>query len=50
MTSSKTGLASLAAWVAIYGLKKQDVEAELISELGFFGFAPMPDELFLFKS
>jgi len=43
------GLASLAAWVAIYGLKEQNVEVELMSELGFFGFAPRPGEPFLFN-
>jgi acyl CoA:acetate/3-ketoacid CoA transferase alpha subunit/acyl CoA:acetate/3-ketoacid CoA transferase beta subunit len=43
------GLASLAAWVAIYGLKERGVEAELVSELGFFGFAPRPGEPFLFN-
>ncbi|MBU0513388.1 MAG: hypothetical protein KJ621_01325 [Proteobacteria bacterium] len=43
------GLASLAAWVAIYGLKEEGVEAELISELGFYGFSPRPGEPFLFN-
>ena len=43
------GLASLAAWVAIYGLKEQEVEVELMSELGFFGFNPRPGEPFLFN-
>jgi len=43
------GLASLAAWVAIYGLKEERVEAELMSELGFFGFTPRPGEPFLFN-
>jgi len=43
------GLASLAAWVAIYGLKEEGREAELMSELGFFGFAPRPGEPFLFN-
>jgi len=43
------GLASLTAWVAIYGLREEEVEAELMSELGFFGFAPRPGEPFLFN-
>jgi acyl CoA:acetate/3-ketoacid CoA transferase alpha subunit/acyl CoA:acetate/3-ketoacid CoA transferase beta subunit len=43
------GLASLAAWVAIYSLKEQEVEVELMSELGFFGFNPRPGEPFLFN-
>lgn len=43
------GLASLAAWVAIYGLKEQGTEVELISELGFYGFSPRPGEPFLFN-
>lgn len=43
------GLASLAGWVAIYGLKEQGVDAELVSELGFMGFAPRPGEPFLFN-
>jgi acyl CoA:acetate/3-ketoacid CoA transferase alpha subunit/acyl CoA:acetate/3-ketoacid CoA transferase beta subunit len=43
------GLASLAAWVAIYGLREQKVEAELMAELGFLGFSPRPGEPFLFN-
>jgi acyl CoA:acetate/3-ketoacid CoA transferase beta subunit len=43
------GLASLAAWVAIYGLKEQGADTELISELGFAGFSPRPGEPFLFN-
>ncbi len=43
------GLASLAAWVAIYGLKEEGAEVELMSELGFYGFAPRPGEPFLFN-
>jgi len=43
------GLASLAAWVAIYGLKEEGTEVELMSELGFLGFAPRPGEPFLFN-
>lgn len=43
------GLASLAAWVAIYGLREQGVEVELMSELGFYGFVPRPGEPFLFN-
>jgi hypothetical protein len=39
----------LAAWVAIYGLKEGRVEAQLMSELGFFGFTPRPGEPFLFN-
>ncbi|MBW2637322.1 MAG: hypothetical protein JRC86_07360 [Deltaproteobacteria bacterium] len=43
------GLASLSAWVAIYGLREQEIEAELVSELGFWGFSPRPGEPFLFN-
>ena len=43
------GLASLATWVAIYGLREQGVEVELMAELGFLGFSPRPGEPFLFN-
>lgn len=43
------GLASLATWVAIYGLREEGAEVELMSELGFYGFAPRPGEPFLFN-
>ena len=43
------GLASLASWVAIYGLQEQGKETQLISELGFLGFSPRPGEPFLFN-
>jgi len=43
------GLASLASWVAIYGLQEEGAEVELMSELGFYGFAPRPGEPFLFN-
>ncbi|MGD2272586.1 MAG: CoA-transferase, partial [Desulfobacterales bacterium] len=43
------GLASLASWVAIYGLMEQGEETQLVSELGFLGFYPRPGEPFLFN-
>jgi len=43
------GLASLASWVAVYGIKEQGEEAELVSELGFLGITPRPGEPFLFN-
>ncbi|MCP4218012.1 MAG: glutaconate CoA-transferase, partial [bacterium] len=43
------GLASLASWVAIYGLREQGKETQLVSELGFLGFSPRPGEPFLFN-
>ncbi len=43
------GLASLASWVAVYGLKEQGTQAELVSELGFLGIMPRPGEPFLFN-
>lgn len=46
---SGAGLASLAAWVAIYGLKERELEVDLVSELGFLGFFPRPGEPFLFN-
>lgn len=44
------GLASLASWVAVYGIKEQGEEAELISELGFLGITPRPGEPFSLQS
>lgn len=46
---SGAGLASLASWIAIYGLKEKNLDTELISELGFHGFSPRPGEPFLFN-
>ncbi len=43
------GLAGLASWVAIYGLREQGQETQLVSELGFLGFSPRPGEPFLFN-
>ena len=41
------GTANLAAWMAKYHLQKENYEAELMVELGYFGNAPRPSEPFV---
>jgi acyl CoA:acetate/3-ketoacid CoA transferase alpha subunit/acyl CoA:acetate/3-ketoacid CoA transferase beta subunit len=43
------GIASLAAWVAFYDLRKDGVDVELIAEAGFFGFCPRPGDPYVFN-
>jgi acyl CoA:acetate/3-ketoacid CoA transferase alpha subunit/acyl CoA:acetate/3-ketoacid CoA transferase beta subunit len=43
------GLASLAAWVAVYDLKRQGFDVELMAESGFFGFLPRPADPYVFN-
>jgi len=43
------GISNLAAWLANYLLKRQEVEVDLVAETGFFGYAPRPGNPFLFN-
>jgi acyl CoA:acetate/3-ketoacid CoA transferase alpha subunit len=43
------GAANLAAWKAYYDLRRQDHDAELMAEVGFFGYAPRPGDPFIFN-
>lgn len=43
------GLSNLAAWLAAYRLRRQDVEIDLVAEAGFYGYLPRPGNPFLFN-
>jgi acyl CoA:acetate/3-ketoacid CoA transferase beta subunit len=43
------GIASLAAWMAVYDLKKEGYDVELLAEAGFFGYTPRPGDPYLFN-
>lgn len=43
------GTSNLAAWLGYYQLKQEGVEAELMAEIGFYGYAPRPADPFIFN-
>jgi acyl CoA:acetate/3-ketoacid CoA transferase alpha subunit/acyl CoA:acetate/3-ketoacid CoA transferase beta subunit len=43
------GASNLAAWKAWYDLRRDDYDADLMAEVGFFGYAPRPGEPFVFN-
>ncbi len=44
------GLANLAAWSAVREMKSNDIEVELMAEIGMFGYEPRPGEAFIFSN
>ncbi len=45
------GYANLAAWLAVSKLQMQDgINAELVAEIGLYGFTPQPGEPFIFAN
>jgi len=42
------GLSNLAAWKACYDLRREGRAVELIAEVGFYGYAPLPGDPFIF--
>ena len=44
------GIANLAAWIAVRGMKAQGVDVELMAEIGMFGYDPRPGEAFIFAN
>lgn len=42
------GLANLAAWMAARELRSEGIDAELMAEIGLFGYSPLPGEPFIF--
>lgn len=45
------GYANLAAWLAVSKLQMQDgIDAELVAEIGLYGFTPQPGEPFIFAN
>lgn len=43
------GASNLAAWLGYYRLRQEDVEAEVMAEIGFYGYAPRPADPFIFN-
>jgi acyl CoA:acetate/3-ketoacid CoA transferase beta subunit/acyl CoA:acetate/3-ketoacid CoA transferase alpha subunit len=43
------GASNLAAWLGYYKLRDKDVSAQLIAEIGFFGYQPRPADPFIFN-
>jgi acyl CoA:acetate/3-ketoacid CoA transferase alpha subunit/acyl CoA:acetate/3-ketoacid CoA transferase beta subunit len=43
------GASNLAAWLAYYSLREQDYDADLIAEIGFYGYSPRPADPFIFN-
>jgi acyl CoA:acetate/3-ketoacid CoA transferase alpha subunit/acyl CoA:acetate/3-ketoacid CoA transferase beta subunit len=46
---SGVGLANLAAWLAAYRLKDEKYDAELVAEIGMFGYLPRPSDPTIFS-
>lgn len=42
------GASNLAAWMARYGLAREGKTVELIAEVGFYGYTPLPGDPFIF--
>jgi acyl CoA:acetate/3-ketoacid CoA transferase alpha subunit len=43
------GASNLAAWKAWYDLRREDYPAELMAEVGFYGYTPRPGDPFIFN-
>jgi hypothetical protein len=43
------GASNLAAWLAYYSLREQAYDADLIAEIGFYGYSPQPADPFIFN-
>lgn len=43
------GASNLAAWLAYYNLREKDFDADLIAEVGFYGYSPQPADPFIFN-
>lgn len=45
------GFANLAAWLAVHRLQHEDgIEADLVAEIGLYGYMPKPGEPFIFSN
>lgn len=44
------GYANLAAWLAVSKLQSAGIDAELVAEIGLYGFTPQPGEPFIFAN
>lgn len=43
------GASNLAAWLGFYKTREQELSAQLIAEIGFFGYQPRPADPFIFN-
>jgi acyl CoA:acetate/3-ketoacid CoA transferase alpha subunit/acyl CoA:acetate/3-ketoacid CoA transferase beta subunit len=43
------GASNLAAWKAWYDLRREEYQADLMAEVGFFGYTPRPSDPFIFN-
>lgn len=43
------GASNLAAWKAWFDLRRNDIPADLMAEVGFFGYTPRPADPFIFN-
>ena len=43
------GASNLAAWLAMYNLRDQGINIDLVAELGFIGYSPQPGSPFIFN-
>ncbi len=43
------GASNLAAWKACYDLKRDGLPVDLLAEVGFFGYTPVPGDPFIFS-
>jgi len=43
------GASNLAAWMAMYLLRREGYEVDLMAEIGFFGYLPRPADPFIFN-
>lgn len=43
------GASNLAAWLAYYCLREQEHDADLIAEIGFYGYSPQPGDPYIFN-
>ncbi len=43
------GASNLAAWLAYYSLRDEGFDADLIAEVGFYGYSPQPADPFIFN-
>jgi acyl CoA:acetate/3-ketoacid CoA transferase alpha subunit len=43
------GASNLAAWLAYYSLREQGHDADLIAEIGFYGYSPQPGDPYIFN-
>lgn len=43
------GISNLASWMAYYDLRQQNIPLELVAEIGFYGYSPLPADPFIFN-